>query len=154
MLCGLVLLVAGCLATWHTPSEGLIWHRSHGLAVPDLGSEGWERVQVRDAGVAFRSSLGVIAIRAECNGPEGAPLARARDLWLGIDRTELERTERSVGEYPAYQTLARSEQVMVHTVVFRTMRCWVDVAHVAPIDVDDPQVLERFLERIRVEDGA
>ncbi len=154
VLCCLGLLITGCAATWLAPREGLIWHRSRSFAVPDLHAEGWERVRVKDADVAFQSERGVIAVRAECKGAEGPPHGRTRDLWLGIERTELERSERSVGPYPAYQTLARANGVMVRTVVFRTPQCWVDVAHVAPIDRDDPQVLDQFVARIRVGDGA
>ena len=59
-----------------------------------------------------------------------------------------------MGTYPAYQTLARAEHVMVRTLVFRTPECWVDVAHVAPIDRDDPEVLDQFVARIRLPDGV
>ncbi len=154
VLCCLGLLVSGCAVTWLAPTEGLIWHHSRSFAVPDLGAEGWERVGVEDADVAFQSVRGVIAIRAECDGAKGPPHGRARDLWLGIERTELERSERSVGSYPAYETLARAKDVMVRTIVFRTPRCWVDVAHVAPIERDDPQVLDQFVARIRFGDAA
>jgi hypothetical protein len=148
---GLLVLAAGCLSTAFAPREGALWHRSGEFAVPDLTLDGWERVRLDEADVAFRGgSEEVIAVRAACGDRSEDPLRRHRDLWLGIERSDFRWTPRSVGEHEALEATARANGVAVRTVVIRAPGCLIDVVHARPEGSPDSGALERFLAGMRL----
>lgn len=128
--------------------DGVFRHNTRGFVVPDLRLESWDRVQIEGADLAFRDPVeGVIALRVRCGRDEVRLERERRDFWLGIPRHGTERRTRQVAGWPALETLAHSDGLIIHTVVFSTRDCVVDVAHVAPNRDLPSGALERFLAR-------
>ncbi len=144
-----VLWLSGCAGTsfrlhgnaWRSPD-------AH-LAVPDLTREGWERVRLDGADLAFRrGENGVIAVRARC-GQAPRPLEWAgRELWFGIERGEVTLAKREIAGRPAVETSGEADGVTVRAVVVESGDCIFDFAYVRPADVPASDALEGFLARI------
>ena len=132
--------------------RGEVWRNPEAnVEVPDLSREGWRRVHLDGAQLAFHSEEeGVIALRAECGDRMPDLRWAGRDLWLGIPRRELVVVEREVAGHPAIEVSGEADGVRVRAVVVQTDRCLLDVAYVRPADVPDSGALDRFLERTRL----
>lgn len=129
-------------------------HESARLEVPDLTREGWERVSIDGADLAFeREGEGVIAVRAECGGPPRALEWAGRELWLGIERKDLALREREVGGWPAVELSGEAQGVQVRAVVIQREGCLVDVAHAGPPGSSGEDPLERVLGALRFEES-
>jgi hypothetical protein len=141
-----------CLSPFRLRGE--VWrHPEAKVEVPDLGREGWRRIRLDGAQLAFQSDEeGVIALRAECGNRTPELQWAGRELWFGIPRGELAVEDREVGGRPAIEVSGEADGVRVRAVVVRSDRCLLDVAHVRPADIPDSGVLDRFLARTRMGD--
>jgi hypothetical protein len=125
----------------------MLWHRSREFGIPNLSVEGWERVRLPETDVAFRRDND--GVRARCGNGHRAPREHSRDLWLGIARETIASNERTVASVPAHETIARSDDLRVHTVVVKSSTCLIDAVHVVRADLPG-DAFERFLSRIEV----
>jgi hypothetical protein len=140
---------AACATTAMVPADGWLNHRRHGFAVADLALEGWQRIDVEEADVAFtRPGQGVIALRSSCGKHAPAPAASTRALWHGIERDGASPQRRRVGEREALEFSLDRDGLRVRTLALRTADCALDFVQVAPPDAD-PAVLDRFAAGLR-----
>jgi hypothetical protein len=120
------------------------------VAVPDLTHEGWRRLRVDGAELAFeKNGEGIIAMRVSCGQRAGSLRSAGRDLWLGIPRRELAFREIEVGGHPAVETSGLADGAAVRAVVVTTDGCVLDLAHVRPESQPDSGALEQLLEGLR-----
>ena len=64
-----------CTTPMYRISDGMRWHPSQRVGVPDLEAEGWRRTSAQDADLAFyRPGAGIFAVRVRC--PALSSLAR------------------------------------------------------------------------------
>jgi predicted Zn-dependent protease len=152
--CAWGVLVVGCAAPSVVSREGMLWHRTHHFAVPDLAAEGWTPAHVDEADLAFRKAgEGVIAVRSECGDSRRSALSLTRSLWHRVPRESAELQERQVGSFEAVELTAQSEGTIVRTVVLRTDGCAIELIHVAPAGSPPSPTFDAFLEGLRAENG-
>ena len=145
--------ISGCFTPSYVARGDLLWHPTLAVAVPDLSRQGWERVSVDEADVAFtRPGSGVIAARLRCPAPaDDVPLRwEGRELWLGVPRREMERFHFDLDGYEAVNISAASDGLFLRTLTVRTERCSLDVVQVAPLDSDHDEEFESFLRGVRL----
>lgn len=149
---GIALIAcAACVTPGYVPRDGLLRHPRHPVAVPDLAAQGWERVPLDDADLAFqRDGAGVIAVRVRCPASRHPLQWESRGLWLGIDRGDEERSALEVDGHPAVETFAESGRLRVRTVLVRTPACSVAIAYVAPPGGEDLATFEGFIQGLRL----
>ena len=148
---------AGCLAPRYQERGDLLWHPEQALAIPNLSRQGWERVSVDDADVAFtRPGSGVIAARVRCPAPKGdVPLRwEGRELWLGVARGDMERFHFDLDGYEAVNMSAPADGLHLRTLTVRTETCSLDVVQVAPLPSDHHREFEDFLRGVRLRPEA
>ena len=148
-----LLAVAGCATSSYVQRGDLLWHPHHPVAVPDLGSAGWERVAVTDADLAFaRDGDGVIAVRVRCPAPAAeVPLRwEGRQLWLGVPRGKIERFHLDVDGYEGVSMASESDGLSLRTLTVRGPDCSLDVVQVAPADSGAELLFESFVAGVRL----
>jgi hypothetical protein len=152
--CAWAILVVGCAAPSVVSREGMLWHRTHHFAVPDLALEGWIPARIEEADLAFRKpGEGVIAVRSECGGSHRSAQSRTRSLWHRVPREAAQLQERRVGPFEALEVTARSEGTIVRTVVLRTDGCAIELIHVAPEGSPPSPTFDAFVQGLRAENG-
>jgi hypothetical protein len=151
------IVASGCFTPPYVESGDLLWHPDRVLAIPNLSHQGWQRVSVEDADVAFtRPGSGVIAVRVRCPVPKGdVPLRwEGRGLWLGVPRGDMERFHFDLDGYEAVNISAASDGLQLRTLTVRTDECSLDVVQVAPLASDHHQEFEGFLRGVRLRPEA
>lgn len=146
-----------CTSTAFVREGGLLRHAEPPIAIPDLSAEGWRRIDVGEADLAFRKpNEGVIAIRLRCPSSEPeVPLRwEARHLWLGIEREDFKQETLRVDGHPAVEMSALQGNSLIRTVVVRVGACSLDLVQVAPIQSEEARNrFDRLLTELRTEPG-
>lgn len=148
-LCGML----ACATPAYRASDGLLWHPSQRVGVPDLEAEGWTRTSADDADVAFsRPGAGIFAVRVRCPGHEtDVPLRwESRGLWLGVPRDRIERRPAQIDGHEGMTMHGVLENLALRTLVVRTDACSLDVVQVAPNGSDSEVVFDAFISRVRL----
>jgi hypothetical protein len=148
-----VVVLTGC-AAGAFDRRGDVWrHAGAGFEVPDLTREGWRRLRLDGAQLAFeKNGEGVIALRVICDRSPRPLRWAGRDLWLGIPREDLVVREREIRGRPAVETAGRAEGTVVRAVIVENERCVVGAAHVRPGEQVDTGILDHFLDGLRFEE--
>ena len=152
-LCGF----AGCATPIYRAADGMLWHPSQRVGIPDLAAEGWTRTSAKDADLAFsRHGAGIFAVRVRCPAPEeSVPLRwESRGLWLGVPRDRVERRPAQIDGHKGMTMHGVFEELALRTLVVRTDDCSLDVAQVAPSGTDGEVLFDAFISRVRLTKGT
>jgi hypothetical protein len=146
-----ILLAAGCMAPRFLQDGQMLRHPAGEFAVPDLSDAGWERVGVENADLAFRHPReGTIAVRARCGLSDPLSLEwRSRELYVGVDAERLSQRQIEVNGFPAYEIVARIDEVWIRTIVLWTGSCLVDLALARNEGAAESETFESFVAGFR-----
>ena len=142
-----------CTTPMYRISDGMRWHPSQRVGVPDLEAEGWRRTSAQDADLAFyRPGAGIFAVRVRCPAPDDeVPLRwESRGLWLGVPRERVERRPAVVDGFDGMTMHGQLGELALRTLVVRTETCSLDIAQVAPSGADGEVLFDAFIARVRL----